>query len=77
MPRASFTLQNGIDAKNLNAQFATLTPSSPCTSGTNACVGTAFAQCANGQFVTFPCNTGLITPARTFSWDKYRVHDGG
>ncbi|PIL34560.1 hypothetical protein GSI_03338 [Ganoderma sinense ZZ0214-1] len=63
VPRAGFTLQNGIDAKNLNQKFASLNANSPCTSGENACVGTDFAQCANGRFVTFPCNTGLICAA--------------
>ncbi|KAF9243763.1 hypothetical protein BU15DRAFT_42705 [Melanogaster broomeanus] len=45
---SSFQLQNGIDAINLNNQFSTLTPTSPCTSG-NACVNNQFAQCVNGQ----------------------------
>ncbi|TFK92276.1 hypothetical protein K466DRAFT_581998 [Polyporus arcularius HHB13444] len=57
--RASFTLQNGRDAQALNRKFQTLNANSPCQSGENACVNGAFAQCANGKFVTFPCNTGL------------------
>jgi hypothetical protein len=43
--RAAFTEQNGVDAKNLAAQFASLTPGSPCNSGENACIQGAFAQC--------------------------------
>ncbi|EIN07248.1 hypothetical protein PUNSTDRAFT_135934 [Punctularia strigosozonata HHB-11173 SS5] len=57
--RAAFTLQNGKDAQALNAKFATLTPSSACTDGENACVQGQFAQCANGKFVTFPCAATL------------------
>jgi hypothetical protein len=61
--RAAFTLQNGKDAKALNAKFKTLTESSSCKSGENACVKGKFAQCANGKFVTFPCNGGLVCTA--------------
>ncbi|KAJ3527448.1 hypothetical protein NM688_g8125 [Phlebia brevispora] len=61
--RASFTLQNGIDAQQLNAQFASLTASSPCTPGQNACVGGQFAQCVNGQFISTPCAGGLTCVA--------------
>ncbi|THG98693.1 hypothetical protein EW026_g3543 [Hermanssonia centrifuga] len=61
--RASFTLQNGLDAQSLNAKFATLSASTPCTSGENACIDGAFAQCSNGQFVTFPCAGGLTCVA--------------
>ncbi|KIJ68783.1 hypothetical protein HYDPIDRAFT_147368 [Hydnomerulius pinastri MD-312] len=59
---SSFQLQNGIDAINLNNQFQTLTPTSPCTSG-DACVNNEFAQCVNGQYVLQACNTGLICAA--------------
>ncbi|KAF7796704.1 hypothetical protein EIP86_007887 [Pleurotus ostreatoroseus] len=61
--RASFTLQNGIDAQGLNAKFATLSAGSSCTSGENACVGGQFSQCVNGQFVSFPCAAGLTCVA--------------
>ncbi|KAF8880293.1 hypothetical protein BD779DRAFT_1093969 [Infundibulicybe gibba] len=59
----SFSLQNGKDAKALNAKFATLTASSACTAGENACIGTEFAQCVNGKFVATPCAGGLICTA--------------
>ncbi|THH13864.1 hypothetical protein EW146_g6402 [Bondarzewia mesenterica] len=57
--RAAFTTQNGIDAQGLNLKFQSLSTSSSCTSGENACINGEFAQCANGQFVTFPCSGGL------------------
>ncbi|EPQ58291.1 hypothetical protein GLOTRDRAFT_137034 [Gloeophyllum trabeum ATCC 11539] len=57
--RAAFTLANGQAAQALNAKFATLAPDSSCTPGENACVNGQFAQCANGNFVTFPCAGGL------------------
>lgn len=55
---SSFTLQNGLDAQALNAQFATLTAASPCQDGAQACVGGAFAQCVGGKFVTTSCAGG-------------------
>jgi len=58
-----FALQNGKDAKALNAKFATLSASSACTAGETACVGTALAQCVNGKFVTTQCAGGLICTA--------------
>ncbi|KAL7283596.1 hypothetical protein ACG7TL_003031 [Trametes sanguinea] len=61
--RASFTLQNGKDAQALNAKFASLSANSPCNSGEVACVGGAFAQCANGKFVMTPCAGGLTCVA--------------
>ncbi|KAF8590279.1 hypothetical protein K439DRAFT_1330579 [Ramaria rubella] len=54
----SFTLANGQAANALNGQFATLSPSSSCTAGQNACIGGQFAQCANGAFVQTPCAPG-------------------
>ncbi|KAG7439179.1 uncharacterized protein BT62DRAFT_924873 [Guyanagaster necrorhizus] len=53
-----FQLQNGEDAKALNAQFATLTPSSPCTTGDEACVDDGFAQCVGSQFTITQCAGG-------------------
>lgn len=44
---------------SISQQFASLTASSPCTAGQNACVGTQFAQCVNGHFVLTPCAGGL------------------
>ncbi|CAL1705184.1 unnamed protein product [Somion occarium] len=61
--RAAFTLQNGKDAQALNAKFKGLSASSPCTDGENACINGAFAQCANGKFVTTPCAGGLTCVA--------------
>ncbi|KAI0356148.1 hypothetical protein OH77DRAFT_236918 [Trametes cingulata] len=61
--RAEFTLQNGQTALSQNQQFASLTTSSPCTSGQNACVDNQFAQCVNGRFVLTPCAGGLICAA--------------
>jgi len=63
-PSASdFHTQNGLDAQKLNAQFKTLTSSSACTDGEEACVGTSFAQCVSGSFVLTPCSGGLICAA--------------
>ncbi|KAH9857145.1 hypothetical protein C2E23DRAFT_881619 [Lenzites betulinus] len=61
--RSSFTLQNGKDAQKLNAKFSSLSASSKCTSGENACIRGAFAQCVNGKFVTTPCAGGLTCVA--------------
>lgn len=57
--RAAFTLQNGLDAQALNAQFSSLTAGSACTPGESACVSGGFAQCVNGVFVSTPCAGGL------------------
>ena len=68
-PVLAFTLsnishtENGLDAQSLNKKFASLTKSSSCSSGENACVGTAFAQCVGGKFVTTPCGSGLTCAA--------------
>jgi len=58
-----FQLQNGKDAQALNAKFATLTASSACTAGENACVNSNFAQCVNGAFVTTSCGAAPLTCA--------------
>jgi hypothetical protein len=58
-----FKLQNGKDAQALNAKFATLNANSPCTDGDSACIGTNFAQCVGGKFVTTPCATTLTCAA--------------
>ncbi|CAA7265120.1 unnamed protein product [Cyclocybe aegerita] len=55
---SGFLLQNGRDAQQLNAQFSSLTPSSACTAGENACVNGSFAQCVNGSFVLTSCGAG-------------------
>jgi len=52
-----FALANGQAAQKLNAQFASLTPSSECTSG-NACVDGKFAQCVGGSFALQACAGG-------------------
>jgi len=61
--RAAFTKQNGLDAIALNKKFATLSKSSSCITNENVCVGTSFAQCVNGKFVTTACGAGLICAA--------------
>ncbi|KAI0261333.1 hypothetical protein BC834DRAFT_896222 [Gloeopeniophorella convolvens] len=53
--RASFTLANGQKAQQLNAQFRSLSASSSCTAGQEACIDGQFAQCDNGKFVTTSC----------------------
>lgn len=55
---SSFQKQNGLDAIALNQQFASLTPSSPCTAGSNACVNGGFAQCVNNKFAITQCSGG-------------------
>ncbi|KAF8556901.1 hypothetical protein OG21DRAFT_1520788 [Imleria badia] len=47
---------NTAEAKLLNAEYASLTPNSPCTSGQNACVNGEFAQCVNGKYVLTACS---------------------
>ncbi|KAF8636409.1 hypothetical protein AX17_003591 [Amanita inopinata Kibby_2008] len=58
-----FKLQNGKDAQKLNAQFASLSASSSCTDGENACVGSGFAQCVGGKFTVTPCAATLTCAA--------------
>ena len=58
--RASFTLQNGKDAQALNRKFASLSASSTCTPGENACVRDGFAQCVGGRFIVQPCAPGTM-----------------
>ncbi|KAJ7155463.1 hypothetical protein C8R43DRAFT_1087538 [Mycena crocata] len=60
---SDFHLQNGLDAQKLNTQFQTLTASSPCSEGEQACVGTSFAQCVSGSFALTPCASGTICAA--------------
>ncbi|KAJ7785747.1 hypothetical protein B0H16DRAFT_1354563 [Mycena metata] len=61
--RAAFTLKNGQDAIALNDQFKTLTATSPCTAGQNACVNQQFAQCVGSTFTLQPCAGGTICAA--------------
>ncbi|KAJ6626939.1 hypothetical protein B0H10DRAFT_2161448 [Mycena sp. CBHHK59/15] len=61
--RAGFTLANGQAAIKLNDQFKTLTASSPCTEGEQACVNQGFAQCVSGKFVVQPCAATTICAA--------------
>jgi hypothetical protein len=61
--KSSFALSNGQAAQALNAQFASLTTSSPCTSGQDACVNGGFAQCVNGAFVVTQCAGGEVCAA--------------
>ncbi|KAE9399225.1 hypothetical protein BT96DRAFT_994188 [Gymnopus androsaceus JB14] len=60
---SSFALSNGQAAQALNAQFATLTTSSSCTAGQDACVNGGFAQCVNGAFVVTQCAGGEVCAA--------------
>ncbi|KAJ7480126.1 hypothetical protein B0H11DRAFT_1916261 [Mycena galericulata] len=59
--RASFDLANwpGRDC----TKFATLTPTSACTTGQDACVNQQFAQCVSDAFVLQPCAGGTICAA--------------
>jgi len=61
--RAAFDLANGQAAIALNAQFATLTPTSACTAGEDACVNQQFAQCVNGAFVLQACAATTVCAA--------------
>ncbi|TFK71327.1 hypothetical protein BDN72DRAFT_462375 [Pluteus cervinus] len=56
---SSFQLANGHEAQALNKKFASLSASSPCTSGEHACVGGKLAQCAGGKFSISACAAGL------------------
>ncbi|KAJ6518746.1 hypothetical protein C8R45DRAFT_949122 [Mycena sanguinolenta] len=60
---SDFHLQNGLAAQKLNAQFKSLTATSSCSEGEEACVGTSFAQCASGSFVLSACASGTICAA--------------
>ncbi|KIK70372.1 hypothetical protein GYMLUDRAFT_150244 [Collybiopsis luxurians FD-317 M1] len=61
--RDATALKNGQEAIALNAQYQTLTATSSCTTGEDACVGGKFAQCVNGKFVTQSCAAGTICGA--------------
>ncbi|KAJ4485506.1 hypothetical protein J3R30DRAFT_3281660, partial [Lentinula aciculospora] len=63
MRRDATALKNGQDAISLNAQYQTLTSTSSCTTGEDACVTAKFAQCVNGKFVLQSCATGTICAA--------------
>jgi len=63
MRRDATALANGQAAITLNAQFQTLTSSSPCTEGEDACVNGEFSQCVNGAFVSTVCAAGTICAA--------------
>ena len=56
---APFTLQNGQEAQALNRKFQSLTASSSCSSGEQACVQGQLAQCVSGKFVLAPCASTL------------------
>ncbi|KAJ7037545.1 hypothetical protein C8F04DRAFT_1393733 [Mycena alexandri] len=61
--RADFTLKNGQDAIALNDKFKTLTATSSCTAGQDACVNQQFAQCVGTTFTLQPCAGGTICAA--------------
>ncbi|CAE6441519.1 proline-rich protein [Rhizoctonia solani AG-1 IB] len=54
-----FLLQNGKDAQKLNQSFESLTSSSSCNDGEQACVEGGFAQCVGGAFQITACSGGL------------------
>ena len=56
---ASFALKNGQDAQALNQKFQSLSTSSSCNSGEQACVQGQLAQCVDGKFVMTPCASTL------------------
>jgi hypothetical protein len=56
---ASFALKNGQDAQALNQKFQSLSTSSSCSSGEQACVQGQLAQCVGGKFVVTPCASTL------------------
>jgi hypothetical protein len=56
---AAFALKNGQDAQALNQKFQSLSSSSPCSSGEQACVQGQLAQCVGGKFVMTPCASSL------------------
>ncbi len=56
---AQFALKNGQDAQALNRKFQSLSASSSCKDGEQACVQGQLAQCAGGKFVMTPCASTL------------------
>ena|SRR5258707_11711124 len=56
---AAFALQNGQDAQALNRKFQSLSTSSSCNTGDQACVQGQLAQCVNGKFVLSQCASTL------------------
>lgn len=56
---APFALKNGQDAQALNKKFQTLSTSSSCNTGEQACVQGQLAQCVDGKFVMTPCASTL------------------
>lgn len=58
-----FLQQNGQDAQDLNDSFSSLTSSSQCNEGDQACVDGGFAQCVSGAFVVTQCSGGLVCKA--------------
>lgn len=56
---ASFALKNGQDAQALNQKFQSLSTSSSCNAGEQACVQGQLAQCVDGKFVMTPCASTL------------------
>ncbi|KAH9829961.1 uncharacterized protein C8Q71DRAFT_384598 [Rhodofomes roseus] len=56
---SGFLLSNGQQAQQQNAQFSSLSASSACDDGSEACVGGQFAQCVGGSYVTQTCGASL------------------
>ncbi|KAE9409371.1 hypothetical protein BT96DRAFT_953702 [Gymnopus androsaceus JB14] len=63
MRRDATALANGQATITLNTQYQSLTTSSPCTEGEDACVNGKFSQCVSGSFVLQSCAAGTICAA--------------
>ncbi|KAG7446991.1 uncharacterized protein BT62DRAFT_893711, partial [Guyanagaster necrorhizus] len=55
---SSFTTSNGLEAQQLNAQFASLSANDSCTTGDQACVNGGFAQCVSSAWEVTECASG-------------------
>ncbi|TFY79008.1 hypothetical protein EWM64_g5001 [Hericium alpestre] len=51
---------NGQQATSENNNFKSLTATSSCTAGQDACVNDQFAQCVGGKFVLQACGPGTV-----------------
>ncbi|KAH7889439.1 hypothetical protein F5I97DRAFT_1947972 [Phlebopus sp. FC_14] len=62
--------QNGPAAKALNDQYATLTVNSSCNDGDVACISGQFAQCHQGQYITYDCPGDWTCAAIPNEWSE-------
>jgi hypothetical protein len=60
---SSFAKQNGLDAIALNQKFNSLTATSTCKDGEDACVKNQLAQCTGTSFVLESCGSKEICAA--------------